>query len=223
MLFSLLLLALTGCGKDEPRLTEVHGTVINKYTRQPVPNAVVGFARFYGGSWLGGSGRADSVSKTRTDAAGRYSVSFTGPTQGEYIARIEGPLYDPVLGYDGGYPVSYGVRNELHLEVTPLKTVTVNVNVSKGGKSDIRFQFMATDQGPWFNAGFIFIDTIRANQTLRFTRQVPVVPNRQYRFHQYIANRYLVPGTNTSQYRDESGVSIDRFVGYNDTTVINFN
>jgi hypothetical protein len=222
---TLALLANASCvPHDEEVLqtTVVQGKVINQYTAQPVSGVPIIVRRVTSGGFLSpGSGSLDSITGARTDAAGRYSLSFGAKKTGTYevtLARFD-EYYDLDHGYEGRFEPKMGVTNQLNFKVIPYKLVTVNAHTNKGGKSSIFFSYGGTTIAV---GGPIFSDTARTNQDIAFTRIIKVVPNHDYVFEKAIYNRVRLPNGNY-QVRDWTYVTRIRQVGYNDTTVVNLN
>jgi hypothetical protein len=217
-----LLGSVSACNTDkENTLTVVEGTVTNKYTNQPAGAIRVSVQHYTYGSF--GTSRRDSVTSVYSDAAGRYSLSFEAASKGQYFVKVA-----TTQDYYGlttppeseGFEVHRG-SNQLNLEVTPYKTVTVNANAAKNGKTNVEFAFIAWDQkGDDFRGSF-FSDSVRATQRVAFTKTVKVLPNRLYRFAKITSNRVRLPSGNVD-YRDETWDDRYRTVLYNDTTVIRF-
>jgi hypothetical protein len=213
---------VAACRSDkEDGLTVVEGTVTNRYTSQPVRALRVSVEHYIYGNF--GTSRFDSVTTAATDAAGHYSLSFDAGSKGEYLVKTESNqdyygLSTPPES--GGLKVQRGL-NKLNLEVTPYKTVTVNANSSKNGKTNIEFAFIVWDQKGEDFRGSFFSDSVRANQRFTFTKTVKVLPNRLYRFVKITSNRVRV-GLYNVEYRDEMWDDRYRTVLYNDTTIINF-
>ena len=211
------------CSTDkEDILTIVEGTVTNRYTNQKVGAVRVFVRRYTYGSY--GTSRFDSVTTALTDVGGRYRLSFNTATKGEYLVKV-----DTNQNYYGlttspetdGVKAQRGTVNKMDFEVTPYKTVTVNANSSKNGKTNIEFFFIVWDQkGSDFRSSF-FSDSVKSNQRFAFTKTVKVLPNRLYRFVKLTSNRVKV-GLYNVEYKDEIWDSRYRDVLYNDTTVINF-
>ena len=218
-----VLLLVSACNlDDEPALTTVEGTVANRYTGQSVGAVRVSVRRFLYGSF--GTTRSDSVASVLTDASGRYKLTFKPSPKGEYRTKVESTqnLYclNTPPGVDG-LETRRGVINQLNFEVTPYKTVTVNANSSKSGKTNIEFFFIAWDQkGDDFRGSF-FSDSVKSRQQVGFTKTVKVLPNRYYRFVKLTSNRVKLSSGNV-EYRDETWYDRFRTVPYTDTTVVNF-
>lgn len=213
------LLVLSCDFNKENSFTVVEGTVTNPYLGQPVAAVPIVVHRVLS-SWSGPF--IDSLTAAETDAAGHYKLSFDASKSGAYEVRVfSRDLYDVTYGSDGRAQAERGTTNHLDFSVTPYKTVTLDINSTKGGKTDISFGFVAWDQGNWVG-GTIFYDTLKANQNFAFSQTVKVVPNRTYRFTKTTANRYKVPNTYYYEFKDYTYTSLVRTVGYNDTTVIKF-
>jgi len=202
-------------------MTTAEGTVTNKYTGQPVA-AVPVVVRRYRSFLLSDGTFIDSLMAAETDAAGHYSLSFEAAKAGTYrVNTWHQDLYDVTNGFDGYAEAERGTANHLDFAVTPYKTVTLDINSNKDDKTNITFGYATSDQGNWVG-GTIFYDTLKANQAFNFSKTIQVVPNRKYRFTKTTANRYKVPKTYYYDFRDYTSTSIERTVGYNDTTVIKF-
>ncbi|WP_310391252.1 hypothetical protein [Hymenobacter sp.] len=222
-LISVLTCVVSSCDTDkENALTIVEGTVTNRYTSQPAGAVRVSVQRYIYGNY--GTSRFDSITMVSTDPAGRYSLSFDAASKGEYLVKVETnqdyyALTTPPES--DGFKVQRGL-NKLNLEVTPYKTVTVNANSSKNGKTNIEFFLIAWDQKGSDYRGSIFSDSARTSQRIVFTKTVKVLPNRDYRFVKITSNRLRLNSGNV-EYRDETWDNRYRTVFYNDTTVVNFN
>ncbi|WP_143436653.1 hypothetical protein [Hymenobacter crusticola] len=213
-------LLFVACEKQGQWMTTVEGTVLNKYTGQPVAAVPVVVRRHRAFLFSGES--IDSLTAAETDAAGHYSLSFEAAKAGSYrVIIVQQNLYDVENGFDGYAEAERGTANHLDFAVTPYKTVTLDVDTNKGGKTDITFGYVTWDPGNWVG-GTIFYDTLKAHQGFHFLQTIQVVPNRAYRFNKTTANRYKVPNTYYYDFRDYTSTFVERAVGYNDTTVIKF-
>ncbi|WP_324671380.1 hypothetical protein [Hymenobacter sp. GOD-10R] len=216
---TLALLVLSCDLNKEDAFTVVEGKVMNPYLGQPVAGVSIVAYRVLN-SWSGPF--IDSLTAAETDAAGYYQLSFDASKSARYEVRMRSTnVYDVTNGFDGYAEAERGTANHLNFSVTPYKTVTLDVNSSKGGKTDISFGYFTNDPGNWVG-GTIFYDTLKAHQDFHFLQTIRVVPNRTYRFNRTTANRYKVPNTYYYDFRDYASTFIDRTVGYNDTTVITF-
>lgn len=214
-------LVVSGCNSDQANsLTVVEGTVRNPYLGQPVPAVSIAVYRVFS-TWSGSY--SDSLTATQTDAAGHYRLSFDATRSAAYEVSIARPLnlYTIDRGLDSHPEAVPGTTTQIDFSVTPSKTVMLDVQTSKGGKTTISFGFQASDNGYWFG-GSIFSDTIQANQNITFSQPVQVIPNRKYRFTKITANRYRVPGKNYDDFKDYTYTTLERTVGYNDTTLVKF-
>ena len=224
LLIGMAALLLSSCAaSSDEKFTMVEGTVVNKYTGQPVAGTTVSVLQFIYGAF--GNTSSDSVIATRTDAAGRYSLSFNG-RRGFYRIKVRDyknfydlTNYPDYNAQTDGMETALGSKNKINFEVTPYKLVTVNINSSKVGKSDIHFGFANADVGSYLS-GTILSDTVRANQLFTLTKVIQLVPNRVYQFSKLTANRVSLGGYRY-EFRDRVQVNILRSVLYNDTTTIN--
>ncbi|UOQ99662.1 hypothetical protein MUN81_09240 [Hymenobacter sp. 5317J-9] len=218
-----ILLSVSACNFDNgPIFTIVEGTVKNRYTGQAMGMVRVSVRRYLYGAF--GATRSDSVTSVLTDAAGHYRLTFEPSDKGEYLALVKSTenLYclNTPPGSDG-LEARRGVVNQLNFEVTPYKTVTINANSRKDGKTDIEFFFIVWDQKGNDFRGSFFSDSVKTRQQVAFTRTVKLLPNRYYRFVKLTANRVRLNSGNV-EFRDETWHDMYRTVLYNDTTVINF-
>lgn len=175
---------------------------------------------------LFGNSRYDSVATAYTDALGQYKLSFDASGKGDYVIDVlySKDLYDltntPYAYPWGSSKTNPGVTNKIDIEVTPYKTVTINANSNKGGKSNIDFSFVNTDKQNYFG-GHVFYDTVGANQIFSFTRTIKVLPNREYHFSKVTCNIIHLYGYNYD-FRDYDFENHLRTVSYNDITTVNF-
>jgi hypothetical protein len=208
--------------ESEPAMTTVEGIVINKYTGKPV--AGVPISVIYSGAFLFGGSHQDSITTAISDANGKYALSFNYSANKTYLAGImySRNYYDLIYlsnAYSGmGAKINRGTNNKINFDITDYKTVTINVNSTKGGKTDIALSFVNTD-GNYFGNGF-FYDTLKAHQVFTFKQIIKVIPNRKYSFEKLTANR-VVQG-NFVTFKDYDRETHLREVLYNDTTIINF-
>jgi predicted small lipoprotein YifL len=105
----LLLIALTGCGKEGPQIAPVHGRVT--LDGQPLANADVMFQ----------PEGAQRASTGRTDGQGRYELAYKrgqmGAIVGPHTARIE--VSSELVRNPPPIPARYASKSELHPEVKP--------------------------------------------------------------------------------------------------------
>jgi hypothetical protein len=223
----LLLLAigttLSACKlESEPTITAVEGVVINKYTGKPVAGVPISIIRT--GGFLFGGSYQDSITTAISDANGKYALSFNHSANKTYLAgTMYSRYYYDLLylsnAYGGmGATVRRATTNRINFDITDYKPVTINVNSTKGGKTDIALSFVNTD-GNYFGNGF-FYDTLKAHQTFVFKQVIKVLPNKKYSFEKLTVNR-VIQG-NFVNFKDYDRETHLREVLYNDTTTINF-
>jgi hypothetical protein len=220
---------LVGCQlTSEPTTTLVEGTVLNKYTHQPLP-AVPVTVRSWRYTLFSGVG-ADSVSSSLTDANGHYHIPFDANAKGT-IYRVD--VKDSRAVYDltdyskyeyrsgsDGASLTKGQTNKVDFEVTPYVPVKVFLNANKQGAS-LLHTFLYVDERD--NQGYynrsIFTDTARSAQHVDATITVSVVPNRTYFF---ILSRALVNCKDkyTCQSTYLNGMQLTRYIAYTDTSTI---
>jgi hypothetical protein len=226
-LFPFLLLAisatLSACQlESEPTMTTVEGVVLNKYTGKPV--AGVPISVIYSGAFLFGGPYQDSITTAISDTNGKYALSFNYYPTKTYLAgtMYSRNYYDLLYlsnAYSGmGAKIQRGITNKINFDITDYKPVTINVNSTKGGKTDIALSFVNTE-GNYFGNGF-FYDTLKAHQIFVFKQIIKVLPNRKYVFEKLTVNR-VVQG-NFVTFKDYDRETHLREVLYNDTTIINF-
>ena len=215
---------LAGCQlTSEPTTTLVEGTVLNKYTHQPLP-AISVTVRNWRSAFFGGT-TVDSVRSTLTDAAGHYQIAFDATAKGSnYRVDIKDSrtVYDLTnyhSGVEGGL-LTKGQTNKVDFEVTPYVPVKIFLNADKQGAS-LLHTFLYVDERD--NQGYynrsIFTDTARSTQHLAATITVNVVPNRTYFF---ILSRALVNCKDqyTCQSTYLTGMQLTRYIAYTDTSTI---
>lgn len=226
-----LLNLLTACGvQQEPTLTTVDGSLINKYTRQPIASVPVELKTWRYG--LYGNLRVDSVLSTRTDAEGKFHLAFDAKEEGatyrvrfrDYHNLFDLTDYRPFdsKSFSDGASLVLGQANHVNFEATPFVPVQIVVDTNKGGKNSLDISFFSiypyADNGDGF-WGYVLTDTARTRQRITARRLVRVVPNRRYRF---LLNRYnTIRAPNGSVSLSNEVLSgFDRFIGYSDTTII---
>ncbi|MDO7847191.1 hypothetical protein Q5H92_12535 [Hymenobacter sp. M29] len=222
---------LTACqAQQDPTLTTVDGSLINKYTRQPIASVPIELKLWRYG--LYGNTRVDSVISTRTDADGRFQLAFDANEKGatyrvrfrDYRNLFDLTDYRPFdyKSSSDGASLVLGQANHVNFEATPFVPVQVVVDTNKGGKTSLDISFFSiysyTDNGDGF-WGYVLTDTVRTRQRITATRIVRVVPNRRYRFWLNRYNKIRAPNGSVSL-SNEVLSGFDRFIGYSDTTII---
>ncbi|SHJ58334.1 hypothetical protein SAMN02745146_3436 [Hymenobacter daecheongensis DSM 21074] len=219
LLFGISLLSLAACTKKEDQPTVVEGTVMNKFTNQPVAGIPIVVIKESSAGHFSGVNR-DSLTVAYTNAAGTYSHSFNASSGNNYYIKMNNSqtLHDLSYGWYGAKATA-GSNNRIDFSVTPYKIVTVNINTNKRGKSNISFDFFSTVDTDNFG-GFIFSDTVSSKQMIVFTRTIKVLPNRDYTFRKYTFNQVRTSNGNHI-FQDYTYTQQTRRILYNDTTVIN--
>ncbi|GAB3848468.1 hypothetical protein GCM10028822_11400 [Hymenobacter terrigena] len=230
-IYCLIITALSGCHllAGPSTSTVVEGTIINKYTRQPLANVPIEVIKWRYGAY--GNTQTDSVAGTRSGPDGHFSIAFDGTAKGVTYRvdfRDSRELFDltdyrPFDAYStlDGASLIVGKSNEVRFEATPYVLVRVLVDTNKRGATSLAVGFFSNEStdyggGYW---GSVLYDTTRTVQRIMETHIVRAVPNRKYRF---LLTRAIIVRLASGQIRTDNEISegFDHFVGYNDTTVV---
>lgn len=226
-LISVTTVSLPSCffSEKEEKLTVVEGTVMNKYTGQPVGAAPIVVQRFE--YRVFGDPKISPVTSALTNASGQYSLSFTASGKETYRVKVDGDTsfydlttYTEYQDYREGAKTQAGITNRLNFEVTPFKAVAVKMESSKDGKTDIGFDFESND-GKEYYGGRIFYDSVKANQRIFLAKTIKVLPNRRYLFTKLTCNRIRL-GVYTYTFQDYAYVRQTVQIGYSDSVTIRF-
>ena len=141
---------------------EVHGTVINSVTQEPIARALVTIA-------------GQDSSAMLTDSDGHFS--FAGITTGRHVLQVRRPgFFSPGMGRYEFKPITVGASTgDITLSLEPAGTITGQVTLSTSDSpDDIRVQLMRRDiqegRARWDQAGS---KTINSDGTFRFGNLQP--------------------------------------------------
>ena len=211
---------------EEPTGTTVDGTIINKYTRQPLPNVPVEVMKWRYGSY--GNTSIDSITGTRTDTNGHFHLTFDGNAKGVvYRAdfRDSRDLYD-LTDYQGfdqyssmdGASLVVGRANQVNFEATPYVPVRVLIDADKQGRSIFQAYFTAEDGLGWFHSS-ILLDTTRTTQRVVQSVTTRALPNRRYSFVLFRGTPVRT-GPYSFENKDVVFQTVSRYITYTDTTTV---
>lgn len=227
---AIIVLLLPACqALQEPMqtATAVEGTILNKYTGQPMPGLTVeakcwryGFAGDY----------STLIATAQTDAAGHYQLKFDAPGSGNsYRVRLgANTMVCDMTDYRGadyrtntnGPALSVGQANRADFTATPLRPVRFLLDADKRGASSLYLSFRTdhvSDQ-PDFNRDVV-LDTLRQVQRVMLDTTMYVLPNRRYTFY---TTRYTTVRTGPGHYRTDthSSESVSISLGYDEISPI---
>ncbi|MFD2717231.1 hypothetical protein ACFST9_00790 [Hymenobacter monticola] len=220
-ILSVVAMGLTACQLfQEPTTTTVSGTIRNKYTQQPLAGVPIRVRLWHYGlgmSWT------DSIARTRSDAAGHYSVTFDATARsGTYRVDFKEARYlwdlTDYRGFDShsfldGASFPAKQATQVDFDATPFVPVRIIVEADKQGSSTLTADAFANEQaGQSYFHPFTLVDTARTISRVSANRVAYFVPNWQY---DLVVWRSPVPPASFGTW-----VRFNRFVGYNDTTVI---
>lgn len=215
-----LLAFLSACEKA-PTNTIAEGTVINKYTKQPIPNVPIEIMLWRYGAF--GNTSIDSITGTKTGADGHFQIAFDATVKGA-IYRVDfrdsKDLFD-LTDYSkfnsysirDGAPLTIGEENQLNFEAVPFVPVRIILDADKQGAATLAADAFSNEQaGQSYFHAFTFVDTTRAARSTKADKAAYFVPNWNYDISVW---RSPIPPATFGTW-----VRFTRFVGYNDTTVI---
>lgn len=173
-----LLLFCMSCEPREGQLTEVRGYVVNEFTGERLPNALVDIFACRRGIGQG-CGTKDTV---RSNAEGYYEYTFYNESgkSGYFVGLhfADKKYYNNTRAYE----IRIGKKNNINVAARPFKTLKLNFRA----ELDADFKLFSMQIGNSY-----FYDTTGIFTNVDTTLYIPVIPNQSYQSTAYFRKRFI--------------------------------